>query len=268
MDIIPSDYLSITSKLPVGAVRKVPHEGCSNSACLRIENSVDGLKFYCFKCREYLFESYLNSPQERARRLASQEAYREARASVSYDLPSDFSHSIAPGGLAWLGSGGWTVSIIRHYNIGYSEKLNRVILPVYFKGNYSGYIARAVEAWQRPKYLEKVKPGCIWGSSGTNMRQQGVAVICEDILSAGRCGEFIQGYALLGTSLGTELLNHFKRYKKILLWLDPDKGGKSGIKTMIHRLRLFSEVCVIQSSVDPKLLTNTEIKEKLCWCLR
>jgi len=268
MEIHPEDYTEYTKKLTVGQTRKVPHKECSNSNVLRIENSIEGLKFYCFKCRDYTFESSFNSPRERARRQESFDAYREAKAKVNYDLPLDFSHTIPSKALAWLGQGGWTIGMIRCYNIGYSEKLHRVVIPV---GN-SGYIARAVESWQSPKYLEKVPKGAMWESCielANKVATDGETnnpmscVVCEDILSAGRCGEYIKAYALLGTSLDTTQLSVLMKYQKIFLWLDPDKGGRQGVKQAVNRLRMFSEVQIVNSPVDPKKLTNEQIKEYL-----
>ena len=285
MDIHPEDYTQVTSELTIGQIRKVPHLNCSTSNVLRIENSVEGYKMYCFKCRKYLFVSTFNSPKERARRKVAFDAYKEAKANSSLELPLDFSQNIPSKGLHWLGQGGWTISMIRHYNIGYSEKLDRIVIPV----QTSGYLARAVESWQRPKYLEKVPEGVMWESRRKNsqsilveiygkskeqnystdkpVESEGYseyAVVTEDILSAGRCGNLMKAYALLGTSLGTTQLSTLMNYKKIHLWLDPDKGGYDGVKKAINRLRLFSEVHVVNSSVDPKKLTNKEIKE----CLR
>jgi len=260
MDIYPGDYIDVTSKLQVGCVRKVPHKGCSNSACLRIENSIEGFKFYCFKCREYRFDSVLNSPAERARRTAAFKAYREARAKNSHELPPDFSQTLPEAGLAWLGKAGWTSCIIRHYDIGYSEDLCRVILPVYYRGVYSGYIARSVEEWLEPKYLESTDQGVMWESRPHT--DESSCVVCEDILSAGRCGEIVKAYALLGTSLDTSQLNTLRKYERIYLWLDPDKGGRQGVIDAVNRLRIFSEVIIITSDKDPKYLTNSEIQEK------
>jgi hypothetical protein len=179
------------------------------------------------------------------------------RAEQSYDLPVDFSHSIPPYGLAWLGSGGWTLEMIARYNIGWSEELNRVILPVYPEG----YTARAVESWQKPKYMEKVPQGVVWSSVGKYTTRE--VVLTEDILSAGRCGEFMQALSLLGTSLDTSMLSVLAKYDKILIWLDPDAGGISGLKGMVRRIALVSDVHVIRSDKDPKCLQDTEIRRLL-----
>ena len=258
-DIDPADYPE-RHDIAVGSVKRVAHIGCSESTCMKIYNEVEGFKFYCHKCCTYHFESSFNSPRERLRRKHAYEATVRYKSEESYDLPEDFSHSIQPKGLAWLGMGGWTFEMINKYNIGWSEELNRVILPVYPEG----YTARAVESWQKPKYMEKVPQGVVWESQTDTQSCYG-AVVCEDILSAGRCGQFIKAYSLLGTSLDTSVLSVLAKYDKILLWLDPDAGGISGLKKMYRRLHLVCDnVKVIRSDKDPKLLTDEEIRRLLC----
>lgn len=263
MEINPDEYTGITSRLQLGASIKTAHNGCSSGAAMRITHSIDGMQFYCFKCREYNIMSSHNSPAERLRKQAILQAYIEARSEESYDLPEDCSQKIPESGLSWLGRAGWTEELIVRYNILWSTKLHRVVLPVVTHGVYMGYIARACESWQKPKYLEKCQAGAYWHSFENHECIQLYTAVTEDILSAGRCAAILPSYALLGTSLGTPLLNELVKYQKIFLWLDPDKGGRSGVKSMINRLRLFTEVQVVQSRDDPKRLTDTEIRSYL-----
>mgnify|MGYP001057352053 CR=1 FL=1 len=260
MDIHPDEYTGITSRLPVGGSIKVAHNGCSSSAAMKITNQVEGLMFHCFKCGTSLFESAWNSPRERLRRQKTFEAYRAARMKESFDLPSDCSHSIPKAGLAWLGKGGWTLRLIRHYEIQWSAELNRVIIPIVPNGRYMGYIGRAVESWQQPKYLEKTKDGAYWAShrSPGNCRQL-YTVVTEDVLSAGRCAKFLPSYSALGTSLGASLINELSRYAKVYVWFDPDKAGIKGAAKAIQQLSLLTEVEMLKSRDDPKRLTNDEI---------
>ncbi len=265
MDINPNDYTRVTDQLQIGSTRKVPHLECSQSNVLRIENTVEGFKFYCFKCREYMFSSNFNSPAERLRRLQIVEEQTKRQADKDYSLPADFSHKISPRGLAWLGRGGWTIEMIKKYNIGFSVALNRVILPIVYESIHRGYTARAVESWQSPKYLELCGQGVMWESveaSSTSPRKG--AVICEDILSAGRCGEYMKAYSMLGTTLDTEQLTKLMNYDRVYVWLDNDKGGRDGLLKIVPRLGMFTDVRIIRSDVDPKLLTDDKIKDKLC----
>ena len=265
MDITPNDYKTVTDKLQVGSFRKVPHLECSDSNVLRIENTVEGFKFYCFKCSEYAFSSNFNSPAERLRRKKILSEQTKRQTERDYSLPVDFSRTISDKGLAWLGQGGWTIKMIQKYNIGFSKSLNRVILPIVYDSIHRGYIARAVESWQSPKYLELCQHGVMWESQhsimGVNRRE---CVIVEDILSAGRCGEYIKTYSMLGTTLCTEQLSILMNYDKVFIWLDNDKGGRTGLLKAVPRLRMCSDVHIVQSPVDPKLMSNKEIRRKLC----
>jgi hypothetical protein len=265
MDINPDEYAG-ASRLPVGGSMKVPHNGCSSSAAMKITNNVEGLMFHCFKCGMSLFESAWNSPRERLRRQKTFDAYRAARMKESYDLPSDCSHSIPEAGLAWLGSGGWTLRLIQHYEIQWSAELHRVIIPIVTKGKYMGYIGRAVESWQQPKYLEKTEDGAYWESTQMAPKCRPLstqAVVIEDVLSAGRCAKFIPAYSALGTSLGHSLINELSKYNKVYVWFDPDKAGRKGAAKAINQLSLLTEVKMLKSRDDPKRLTDAEIRRLL-----
>lgn len=281
MDIRTADYKTITDRLQVGTFRKVPHLECSQSNVLRIENTLEGFKYYCFKCQEYAFSSNFNSPAERLRRLEVLRDQTKRQADKDYSLPADFSRTISPGGLYWLGLGGWTIAMIQKYNIGFSAVLNRVILPVVYDSIHRGYTARAVESWQSPKYLELCQHGIMWESeslrenysadnkacygSSDSLTHRNECVLTEDILSAGRCGEWLKSYSMLGTTLATDQLMILMNYNKIFIWLDNDKGGNTGLLKAVPRLRMFSDVQIVRSLVDPKLLTNKQIQEYLIW---
>lgn len=263
MDIIPDDYKKTTDRLQLGSYQKVPHLECSQSKVLRIENTLEGFKFFCFKCREYAFGSNYNSPAERLRRTEVLAEQTKRMADKNYSLPADFSHNISARGLAWLGKGGWTIRMMQRYNIGFSVALNRVILPVVYNSIHQGYTARAVESWQQPKYLELCRDGVMWESIGRCIAPK-ACVLCEDILSAGRCGEYMKAYSMLGTTLSTEQLTVLMNYDKIFIWTDNDTGGRDALLKAVPRLRMFSDVHIVRSEVDPKLLTNDEIRSYLC----
>lgn len=260
MEINPDDYTDKIGHLSVGESIKINHLGCSESNSMKVTEQVEGTLFYCFKCCSTAFKSSFNSPRERLRRQTIFEETMRIKADVSYDLPADSSQTLPSDALVWLGTGGWTLEMMRQYRIQWSEKLSRVILPV----SPIGYTARAVSKWQNPKYLEKAPRNAYWVSS-VQHKDLTSCVICEDILSAGRCGEFMQSYSILGTSISTTTLSMLSKYKRVYIWLDPDRGGISGVKSMYRRLCLVcEEVIVVHSKSDPKCLTDNDIKELLC----
>lgn len=244
--------------IPLGRSIKIPHKGCSNSPAMVVTNGVDGFVCYCHKCGETCFISHCNSLHERKVKQALLDAERELTQSHSLALPVDFTHTIAPKGLAWLGKGGWTCDLIKAYGVGWSDTLQRVIIPL-----DQGFIARAVYPGHEPKYLEKTPPDAIWESHGCNQLGTDWGVITEDVLSAGRVGVFLPAYSLCGTHLSTTQLGVLCRRKKLIVWLDDDKAGTKGIVKAIPRLQLFSTVHVIRHMPEPKHLDNKNLMQVL-----
>lgn len=238
-----------------GCTIKVPHEGCSNSAAMSITNGVDGYLLYCHKCYESAFVPHEDTASERRQRKALIEAQREALSNVNYDLPEDFSHNIPPLGLAWLGKARWTLAMVQRYNIGWSEKLQRVILPLPV-----GYTARAVLPYDKPKYLQKAPEGVLWKS---NQLVTPACCVTEDILSAGRAGEFMSSYALNGTTASVSELGDLCKRKLIIVWLDPDRAGSSGAKALCSNLSFIGKKVVKIYNKEPKHMTREGLRSVL-----
>lgn len=247
--------------IQMGHSVKIPHKGCSNSAAMSVTNTDSGYLVFCHKCGETTFLSHNNSLAERIQNQKIIKAERELIQSVSYALPEDFSHTIINKGLSWLGKGGVSCDMINAYGIGWSEELQRVILPL-----KRGFIARSVTKGHSPKYIEKCPDNSVWWSDKARCSMSPIGdTICitEDILSAMRVGEFLPACSLCGTSVSTIQLSVLYRIKNIIIWLDDDRAGHSGVKKVINRLRLFSNVKVIHLP-EPKLLKDDDIKEALC----
>ena len=238
-----------------GCTIKIPHEGCSTSAALSVSNRLDGYLIYCHKCKFTLFVPHQDSVSERRVRKELIEAQQEALSKLTYDLPEDFSQTIAPIGLAWLGKAGWTVSLINRYNIGWSERLKRVILPMPI-----GYTARAVLPFDQPKYLQKCPEGALWRS---NQMVTSTCVVTEDILSAGRVGELLSSYALNGTSASAAEIGALCRHDLIIVWLDPDRAGSSGAKALCSNLSFIGKRVVKIYNKEPKHMTREELRSVL-----
>jgi hypothetical protein len=254
MQIDPKDYNY--KALAVGMKIKVPHIGCSSSAAMKISIHVEGASFYCHKCGGHAFvpcES--RSWRDRRARKAEYEAVQLEKSRGGFDLPADFSQKISTAGLSWLGSGGWTADLITRYGVGWSEKLNRVVIPL----QPAGYTARAVFKDQQPKYVDKAPGGAVWDSQPL---QPGALVVTEDILSAGRVGKFVQTRALLGTP---------KRWlppvgiAPLIIWTDDDAAGQKSRRFLEDNCKwLGIPVLHIVSAKDPKRYNEREIREILC----
>jgi len=232
---------------------KIPHEGCSTSKCLQVTEVKKGTLMYCHKCGYTKFTPYNDSITEGIKRKRVLKAQEEARLKVTYELPADFTQPKAEG-LYWLGKGRWTQAMILKYNIGYSQSTHRVIIPL-----KSGYIARALEAWQKPKYIIHAKNTEYWETEGN----LSTVAITEDVLSAGVLHEAtgLKVFSLLGTTLKKPLFRELiKEPKKIIVWLDNDKAGISGSIKILSQLSLYDlDVQIIRGQEEPKNLCSKAI---------
>lgn len=252
MEIYPKDYAT-----PVlGHSMSTGHIGCSTSSALKITSNEDGILFHCFKCDETVFVRHeAQSYRDRKQREAEMAAVHLEKNRRGYKLPVDFSHQIASAGIAWLGSGGWTAALIDQHGAGWSEKMARVIIPL----QPSGYIARAVYPDQKPKYLSKAPENALWRSNrGVH---PGTLAVTEDVLSAGRLGQFLQTEALLGTPkrwIPPTGINH------LIVWTDGDSAGKMA-RAHLHRhcMWLGIKITDIETRRDPKRLSDREITGRL-----
>lgn len=198
----------------------------------------------------------------------STHSVQEARDFVS--LPFDFTLNNVPAvGLAWLQRYHVTEEERKRFSIGYSPRLDRLILPVFrgeelifYQGRYLGHKAG------QPKYLSiSKKADNVW----FEIRQQDSAntplVIVEDILSAiavARAG--FCAVALLGSYLKEGLILHLlqKGFRDdgvpVFVWLDPDK--KSEAVRFARRLSSFgvNASSVLHADEDPKVYTPEEIR--------
>lgn len=232
---------------------------CGNGKTLVINHRSKGYSTYCFRCDRQDWEpkgklsiaeiTAMNKLNEEAKRFKSK-----------IELPRDFTTSIPLEGRLWLYRASITESLIKKYNIGYSEELKRVIVPVYRYNKLVWFIARAVHPLQKPKYIapSESKDNILFYSGPC----QDVVVVTEDILSAIRVGQVSTTISLLGTKLSSEQLAVLMDYT-VVLWLDGDKAGRDAAKKLKRELGMVTTVYDVVTKRDPKLLSNYEIAMKL-----
>jgi len=160
VEYIPrEDYLEPARALDKGTTKKIPHPGCTASNALMISNSSKGYSAYCFKCglKGFTPHDYLSLGEQLAYRKAAQEEQQRQNSQQAICLPADFSLAIPVHGLVWLWKYGITDEEIVSFGIGWSERLKRVILPVYSEGKAGKKLVfwqgRAVSPDLKPKYL-------------------------------------------------------------------------------------------------------------------
>jgi hypothetical protein len=218
-----------------------------------ISNNENGYSFHCFKCGEHTFMYHESqSYRDRKHREAAIAAARQEKKRQGFDLPLDFSQTIAPAGLAWLGSGGWTADLIFKYGIGWSDRLSRVVLPLDI-----GWQARAVMEGHQPKYLSKCPTDMIWRSEPITDR----VCLVEDVLSAGRVGQLYPSVAILGTE-PRSVMQWIGQCKEVVLWFDNDDAGRTARAKIEKVLRWIPSIRLLEvrTAMDPKKYTTREIR--------
>lgn len=178
-------------------------------------------------------------------------------------LPNDFVHEIPSTGLLWLRSYGITNEEIRRFGFGYSQRYDRVILPVYKDGTLVYWQGRDISGLpDRPKYHSvAMQHGAnVFRVSNPDSK---LNVIVEDILSAvivARAG--FNATALLGSYASPTVLRQLASTgQRVVVWLDPDKRKESvNIAKRLHSLGVRSWP-VILAGRDPKCYTTEQVRK-------
>lgn len=186
------------------------------------------------------------------------------------ELPRDIVYTLPVICQIWLSKYSVTQEEVAAYKFGWSQSLQRLILPVYdskgtliyWQGRYFG-----TNANQR-KYLNiSMKRKDVWFDTQNvdpiDTSSTFSTVVVEDIISAiavRRSGS--RAIALLGSYLGDDLiLAVLSEGRQVVVWLDPDKMRES-IKSS-RRLRALGVKAksVLNCKTDPKLVTPKQMKE-------
>ncbi len=277
-------WLTQAKMLRFGQHRKI--QCCSNDQSMRIEHNAQGYRGWCFRCKEPHFEAHgVLSLAELKQRSLDLDALVYSK---EISLPTDLTAEMPGYAAAWLLRAGIPLRVAAHYNIRYSPKLDRVVLPVYRNGILASYTMRSVK--EKPKYIERqVDEAVVFVSDNALILNEGQRadhgfdlVITEDILSAIRVGRIVPTVALLGTSVSTsKVLSALDvcagRHSKAMagtgfqdtglcigIWLDADKAGRTAARRLARRLELLGHSALrIRTDKDPKRYSNREIRSIL-----
>lgn len=184
-------------------------------------------------------------------------------------LPADFTETIPVQGLLWLTKGGLHVNDVKQHGFGWSERMQRVIMPVYVAGGLVAVQARSVSKAVTPKYLSQSSvPRPYFRATPVTQTSQGTGqvVLTEDILSAARVGKVNEAWGLLGTNLMDAVITALieRNFDMIHIWMDDDKAGIDARRKMLVQLKSVGlPARLIKSDRDPKLHTLQEIKDLL-----
>lgn len=266
------EWLETAKELPVNTKERIDCD-CGTGKTMVVNHNVKEYSAYCFRCgrKEYEYKGMLNLMEiEQLREL---DIIKSELTGNAVKLPLDFTTDIPLLGRLWLYKCGLTETKWRKYGIGYSERHKRVFMPIYNKG-LVWFQARALYADQQPKYLQpSANRESIMFISKPSKYVTNDIVICEDIMSAIRVGEHCTAVSILGTKITTAQVNRLltgckKKQGNIITWLDSDQAGRQGAIELRKALSMFVEVHDIVTEKDPKLLSDSEIIERIIEKLR
>jgi hypothetical protein len=255
------NWRDIARELPVNGSTQIEcPENCGSGEKLSVNNSIKSYWCNCYRCG--FTDTEFKGKQTLAELQKIEELNKQAEEiDLPMELPNDYTKEIPLEGRLWLYKAGITESVWRKYSIGYSAKLERVVLPVFdSEGKLVWYQCRALQHGQKPKYIQpsRDRSGVMfYAGHDSSIRKR--AIVVEDILSAIRVGEHIATYSLLGTKITTEQATELGKYETVTTWMDPDFAGRQGAYKIRRSLSLLTNVSNIVTDKDPKELSNKEL---------
>ena len=267
-------WLEVAKNLPVGQSARYDCPECgqgTNTNAAIINHNLKYYSVYCHACGPVGWEGkgILNLAERQRLKELDDESIRITQ-NREITLPSDTTCNpvaFSREARAWLFAGGLSPSVWKRYNIGYSPRLERVVLPIYGDdNNLVWYQLRAIHKGQRPKYIQpSADKSRIVFTAGVQERCKRT-VIVEDIMSAIRVGEAGLDYdatSFLGTKISTAQATIVSRYDRCSIWLDNDRAGREGAKSIKRTIGMLCEVDQYRSEEDPKHYSNKQIRELL-----
>ena len=267
-------WLELAKQLPQGQHTRcdcpVCGEGTNTNAAI-VNHNAKYYSIFCNACDHKDYESKGMVSLEERKRIndLNEVALREVHSVI--ELPKDTTYNpeeFSRPARLWLYAGGLTPTVWKKYGIGYSKRLERVVLPVYdTSGNLIWYQCRAILSGQKPKYLQPARDKCniYYESRATSANRP--TVVVEDILSFIRVTEAIADTLNVFTPLGTKLssgqVNTLSNDVSIITWLDNDRAGQHGARRIAQTMSLVTEVRNVRTELDPKCYSNKQIREYL-----
>lgn len=251
-------WLQIAKNLPVGTSTR--YRCCGSTKAGIAFNNVDSWSSYCFRCHTSLkeFKQYQS---------LSEGLQQHKVTEVPTDLQklSECSEYIREVVYKFLLTKGIYPSMIQEAM--YSAELKRVL----FKVTQSVYMARALNQYQQPKWLQ-LGGRCQFAVVG-QVPEPSKIVLTEDLLSAIKINyvqrEFGTGdvlaVSLLGTKLDTKLRAIIAQSGvPVLCMLDGDTAGYRGTERIQKDLQVHTQVSTYaEQGLDPKDLSCQKLLEVL-----
>lgn len=266
---LSKEQAELGTSLAIGEQIHVNHEGCEagedRKKRLYIKRTNDGtILYYCHHCGK---SRTIRNSVSKTKRLAGtpKAAVRDWKSKRSVTTPADSESD--PGkwpanARVWFYRYGITDAEIKRHGFLYSERLRRVVLPIYNNGELVSYQTRRVfNDDERPKYLSYGNKDSVFHVEHSDAKR---LCIVEDLLSSIKVGRYINTLALRKTSLSDKELRWIleKGYNDFIIFLDDDNAQvKKQQLVLKNKLENFGKVTIIHSGGrDPKEYDDLELK--------
>jgi len=259
--------------LSVGQGLRLHHNECSEGhydKTLSITRHPEGLMYHCYRCGVKGFISTSLDPYSAARYLKRRKMQQDAQDPDIIELPWDFlpmvqkPNRIPPKAYAWLYQYELDDNDLCTYNIGFSNKLQRVIMPIYRGHSLIGWIGRDIhykKGYKGQKYHNEFQGGGrVYFTTDVDIPNSVVRVYVEDIVSAIKVRK-ATGYtcvALLNTSVGDSTIRHLMEGHVNYLWLDDDARIKA-LRQVFKYKQQGINITSVRTHVDPKQVSLQDI---------
>lgn len=230
-----------------------------------------GYRAWCFRCNDG--GSALPPQESLTEKLARIKRQSEVDAAIMRpELPEPRVYALDDWPMnakLWLYKAGLSRDLIGKLGAYYHPDTDRVVLPIYERGEPVFWQARAQDGRQ-PKYLA---PSADRSLVIPRYGKAESVTLTEDILSAYKVGLVGEGWSLMGTRVSNHLLSLLLlRGAPVNVWLDNDlpplhsvNRGQVAASKIHKQLRACGlRTRNIISPRDPKLMHRDEIKELLC----
>ena len=241
---------------------------CGNDRSRIIEHLPDRYVSNCFRatCANYV------EKKTGMARLSAERCKEACEELQQYKEPPDTTRDpmeFPEDAIVWLTQAGLHQDVWAKYDLGYSKKWHRVVIPIWMNGKKVGATMRAL-AEGDIKYLMKTD---VHGAMYTcqKLPEHRSVILTEDILSAIRIKEALgkrplfDVVCILGTGVMMDRAMFIVcNYKRAHLWLDGDEAGVVASKKWKAKLSPFIDVTSTNIwDNDPKDFTDAEIRELL-----
>jgi hypothetical protein len=257
---------SVAEALPTGHNTRVDcWNECGDGKTMVVNHHSTHYSVYCHRCgyKTGKDKGYQTLEQLAATREMDKLAHEQTQ-TLALPLDTNYDPDTWPTeARMWLYKASIYGRLLTINRIGYSPRLNRVVLPTYRGQDLTYYQLRKLTG-SGAKYINpRVNKAELMHWTGEALGSKEVVVVVEDVLSSIRIGQHYPCAALLGTKLSTQQASLLSGYGRVISWFDNDKAGFDCARQIKQALGLVTQTSNIKSELDPKEYSSNEIKQMI-----